>query len=85
MKTVGIQFKPVTTEKAVMLVERENVLTFTTSMKYAKDEIKKEFEGLFDVKVEKIRTSRRNNKKYVYVKLKKEFPAIDLATKIGII
>jgi large subunit ribosomal protein L23 len=53
----GIQFKPVTTEKAVMLVEKDNVLTFIISMKYSKDEIKKEFEDLFDVKVEKVRTS----------------------------
>lgn len=81
----GIQFKPVTTEKAVMLIEKDNVLTFIISMKYNKEEIKKEFEELFDVKIEKIRTLIRDNKKTVLIKLKKQFPAIDLATKIGII
>ena len=85
MKTSGIQFKPVTTEKAVMLVEKDNVLTFVISMKHGKEEVKKEFEEIFDVKVERIRSLIRDNKKYVYVKLKKEFPAIDLATKIGVI
>lgn len=85
MKTVGIQFRSVTTEKAVMLVEKDNVLTFLVSMKYGKEEIKKQFEEVFEVKVKKIRTLIRGNKKYVYVQLKKEFPAIDLATKLGII
>ncbi len=80
-----IQFKPITTEKAVMLIEKSNALTFTTGMKYSKDEIKKQFEGLFDVKIEKVRTLIRDNKKFVQIKLKKEFPAIDMATKIGII
>lgn len=81
----GIHFKPITTEKAVMLIERDNVLTVATSMKHSKEEIKKQFEDLFEVKVEKVRTLIRNNRKIVKVKLKKEFPAIDLATKIGLI
>ncbi len=85
MKTAGIQFKPVTTEKAVMLVERDNVLTFVVIMRYSKDDIKKQFEDVFDVKVKKVRTLNHANKKYAYIQLKKEFPAIDLATKIGVI
>jgi large subunit ribosomal protein L23 len=85
MKTAGIQFKPVTSEKAVMLVEKDNVLTFLVSMKYSKDEIKKQFEEVFDVKVKSVRTLIRDNKKIVYIQLNKDSPAIDLATKIGII
>ena len=85
MKTAGIQFKPVTTEKAVMLVEKSNVLAFIVSMKYSKEEIKKQFEEIFDVKVKKVRSLNHGNKKHVYIQLKKEFPAIDLATKIGVI
>jgi len=85
MNTSGVQFIPVTTEKAVMLVEKDNVVTFTVNMKYQKAEIKKQFEEIFNVKVAKIRTLIKENKKYVFLKLKKEFPAIDLATKIGII
>ena len=76
--------KPVVTEKAVMLIESQNVLTFETSKEQTKGEIKKEIEELFEVKVEKIRTIIRLNKKYAYVKLKKEFPAIDLAMKLGL-
>ena len=77
--------KPIVTEKAVMMIESENILTFTTDKSKTKSEIKKEIEDLFDVKVKKIRTLIRGNKKYAYVKLKKEFPAIDIATKLGII
>lgn len=77
--------KPILTEKAVMAIERENILTFETEMRKSKIDLKKEIEELFDVKVQKIRTSTRNNKKYVFVKLKKGFLAIDTATKLGLI
>ncbi len=77
--------KPIVTEKAVMAIESQNTLTFITEKEKTKDEIKKEIESLFKVKAEKIRTQVRGNKKYVHVKLKKEFPAIDVATKLGLI
>jgi large subunit ribosomal protein L23 len=80
-----MNIKPIVTEKAVMMIEAENVLTVKTDKKKTKNEIKKEIEDLFEVKVEKVRTLIRGNKKYAYVKLKKEFPAIDIATKLGII
>ena len=82
---MNIQIKPMVTEKAVMMIEAQNVLTFQTDQKVTKDKIKKEIEELFKVKVEKVRTLVRGNKKYAYVKLKREFPAIDIATKLGII
>jgi large subunit ribosomal protein L23 len=77
--------KPIVTEKAVMLIETENVLTFKTSKKKTRTEIKEEFEELFDAKVKRVRTLLKGNSKYAYIKLKKEFPAIDIATKLGII
>jgi len=76
--------KPIVTEKAVMLIEAQNILTFETDKNKTKAQIKKEFEELFKAKVEKIRTLIRGNKKYAYIKLKKEFPAIDIATKLGL-
>jgi large subunit ribosomal protein L23 len=76
--------KPIVTEKAVMMIESQNILTFEMGKIITKDEIKKEIEELFEVKVEKVRTNLRGNKKYAYVKLKKEFPAIDLAMKLGL-
>ena len=80
-----MSLKPVVTEKAVMMIEAQNVLTFRTDRNKTKDEIKKEIENTFKVKIEKIRTLIKGNKKYAYIKLKKEFPAIDIATKLGLI
>jgi large subunit ribosomal protein L23 len=77
--------KPIVTEKAVMAIETQNVLTFVTEKERTKTEIKSEIENLFKVKIDRIKTHVRNNKKYVHVKLKKEFPAIDVATKLGLI
>jgi len=77
--------RPIVTEKAVMKIEMQNVLIFETAKEKTKDEIKKEIEELFDVKVDKVRTQVKNNKKLAYVQLKKDFPAIDIATKLGLI
>ena len=77
--------KPVVTEKAVMAIETQNVLTFITEKEKTKTEIKEEIANIFKVKVDSIKTHIRGNKKYIHVKLKKEFPAIDVATKLGLI
>lgn len=77
--------KPIVTEKAVMMIEMNNTITFHVDKKMNKDEIKKEIEDLFEVKIEKIRTLIKGNKKYAYIKLKPEFPAIDIATKLNMI
>ena len=76
--------KPVITEKAIMMIESQNILTFETDKNKTKIEIKKEIEALFNVKINAIRTLIKGNKKYSYIKLKKEFPAIDIATKLGV-
>lgn len=75
--------KPIATEKAVMMIESANVITFETSLNKTKTQIKEEIEKVFDVKVERIKTLNKKNKKYAYVKLKKNFPAIDIATRLG--
>lgn len=75
--------KPVTSEKAVKMIDLDNALIFETEMDSKKDQIKKEIVKLFKVKVKKVRTSIHNNKKFAYVKFAKENPAIDIATKLG--
>lgn len=77
--------KPITSEKAVRLIEAENTLLFETERQKNKKEIKTEIENVFKVKVEKIRTFIKGNKKCCYVKLDKKNPAIDVATKLGMI
>ena len=77
--------KPITSEKAVKMIELDNILLFETSMRSTKPEIQKEVESVFNVKVEKVRTFIRSNKKFAYVKLNRANPAIDVATKLGMI
>jgi len=77
--------KPIVTEKAVMLIESQNVLTFQTEKEKTRTEIKKELEDIFKIKIDDIRTMVKGNKKYAYVKLNTKFPAIDVATKLGLI
>lgn len=77
--------KPVTSEKAVKLIDLDNTLLFRVERNNSKDKIKKEVEKTFNVKVEKVRTLLRGNKKYAYVRFAKENPAIDIATKLGMI
>lgn len=76
---------PISSEKAMRLIESENTMIFQTDRSSRKENIKKEFEKLFNVKVESVRTFIRDNKKFTYIILTKEFPAIDLATKLGMI
>jgi len=77
--------KPVTTEKAVRIIELDNTIIFEVGSKDSKDKIKNEVEKTFNVKVEKVRTLSKGSKKIAYVKLNKKNPAIDIATKLGMI
>ena len=77
--------KPVTSEKAVKMIELDNTLLFETERRVKKNEIKAEIEKIFSVKVSAVRTMINQNKKFAYVKLNKANPAIDVATKLGMI
>lgn len=77
--------KPVTSEKAVKLIDTENTLLFAIERRAKKMDIKKDVESLFAVKVIAVRTLIRDNQKYAYVRLAKENPAVDVATKLGMI
>lgn len=84
MKTVILE-KIKSTEKIVRQIEADNVLVFVVDRAVNKKDIKDEVESLFDVKVEKVRTHTLKNKKVAYVKLKLDYPAVDVATKLGMI
>ena len=76
---------PLSTEKAIRLLESENKLLFVVDNKARKSEIKEAIEKLFKVKVEKVNTLiSRTGEKRAYVKLSPENPAIDLATELGL-
>lgn len=80
-----MQLKPVTSEKAVKLIDLENTLIFETERRATKTQIKKEIESLFSVKIVSIRTHLQGNIKYAYIRLNKQNPAIDVANKLGMI
>lgn len=83
---MGIILYPVLTESAITRLEKENKLTFVVDLKANKTQIKEEIEKLYGVKVESVRTliTPRGVKK-AYVKLTKEYSAMDLATKLGLL
>ncbi len=80
-----VLIKPLMTEKLLKLVESENKIAFEVERKANKSAIKQAVEKMFNVKVVKVNTMIRKNKKIAIVKLAKENPAIDLATQLGII
>jgi large subunit ribosomal protein L23 len=83
-KTILLE-KMRSTEKIVRQIEADNVLVFIVDRSITKEEIKKEVEKLFEVKIEKVRTHTLKNKKMAYVKLKADYAAIDVATKLGLL
>ena len=82
-KTIILE-KVKSTEKIVRQIEVDNVLVFEVDRAVRKLDIKKEVEELFGVKVAKVRTHTLKNKKLAYVKLKPDYPAMDVATKLGL-
>lgn len=76
---------PVSTEKALRLMESENKLVFVVERKSTKQDIKKAVEQMFDVKVDKVTTIiTPKSEKKAYVKLAAEHPAVDITTKMGL-
>lgn len=77
---------PRATEKAIRLIDLENKLVFVVDRDATKAGIKEEMERVFKVKVEKVNTLiGPDGKKRAYIKLSPETPAIDLATKLGLL
>lgn len=77
--------KPIMTEKAIRMIELDNILLFHVDSKDTKITISAEIEKLFKVSVEKVNIVNRGTKKIAYVKISKKTPAIDIATKLGMI
>jgi large subunit ribosomal protein L23 len=76
---------PVSTEKSVKLIQTENKIIFVVEMHATKAQIKEEVERLFNAKVERVNTLiTPDAKKRAIVKFSAESPAIDIATKLGL-
>jgi len=78
--------RPVQSEKALGMIDKQNTLTFIVDINATKSEVKKAVETLFNVKVEKVRTMiTTKGEKKAYVKLAPEYKASDVAAQIGLI
>ncbi len=76
---------PLSTEKSIRLMESENKLIFVVHNKSTKKEIKKAIEEMFKVKVDNVNTyTGPDGEKKAYVKFSRANPAIDIATKMGL-
>ncbi len=83
---MSVLMYPLATEKAINMIDRDNVITYVVALNATKKDVKDEFEKLFNVKVEKVNIQRdpKNNKK-AYIKLSKEFRASDIALKLKLV
>ncbi|MCX6710391.1 MAG: 50S ribosomal protein L23 [Candidatus Woesearchaeota archaeon] len=76
---------PVSNEKAIRLMESDNILVFVVEGDAESSDVKKAVEKMFKVKVEKVNMLRdMKGRKKAYARLSKETPAIDIATQLGI-
>ncbi len=83
---MGVLKYPVATEKAVGMVDKMNTIIYVADFRAGKAEIKKEFERLFGVKVERINTvNMPTNLKKAFIKLKQPYKASDIAIKLKLV
>jgi large subunit ribosomal protein L23 len=84
MKSSSVIKYPVSSEKAIRLMEAENKIVFVVDIRAGKPEIKKAVEELFKAKVAGVNTLVTNGQKRAYVRFSPETPAIDIATSLGL-
>jgi large subunit ribosomal protein L23 len=79
-----ILLHPYVTEKTLNLMETHNSLMFIVKEGASKPEIKKAFEELFEVRVERVNVKHTRFGKQAIIKLDREFKADDVGMRIGI-
>nr|AEE62344.1 unknown [Dendroctonus ponderosae] len=77
---------PLTTEAAMKKIEDNNTLVFVVHTRSNKHHVRAAVKKLYDVNVAKVNTLiRPDGKKKAYVRLTRDYDALDVANKIGII
>ena len=84
MDATGILLHPVGTEKAIRLLD-QNKVVFVVRRDADKEEIKKAFEELFNVKVDRVNTVILKGVKKAYIKLHPDHSAVEVATNLGLL
>jgi large subunit ribosomal protein L23Ae len=77
---------PLTTESSMKLIEDSNTLVFIVDIKSNKRQIKAAMKELYNIECEKVNTliTPRGLKKS-YVRLSKDYDALDVANRLGVI
>lgn len=77
---------PLTTESSMKLIEDSNTLVFIVDIKANKRQIKSAVRDLYNIECEKVNTliTPRGLKKS-YVRLSKDYDALDVANRVGVI
>jgi ribosomal protein uL23 len=84
-QTENVLKYPLSTEKSIRLMEAENKLIFVVEKRATRNDVKAAVEKMFKVKVESVNTMMSSKgKKKAYVRLASDTPAIDVATKLGL-
>ncbi|XP_068148902.1 large ribosomal subunit protein uL23 [Drosophila tropicalis] len=77
---------PLTTEAAMKKIEDNNTLVFLTHLRANKNHVRAAVRKLYDIKVAKVNILiRPDGQKKAYVRLARDYDALDIANKIGII
>lgn len=84
MNEYDIIIRPYITEKAMFMIEKENKLTFIVHRNATKKQIKWAVEKIFNVKVDSIHILFTKEGKKALVKLKPEYRADEIATRMGV-
>jgi large subunit ribosomal protein L23 len=85
MDPYDVIIKPQLTEKSMNAIDYKNELTFVVKRTAKKPEIKKAFQQLFEVKVERVNTQiNSRGEKIAYLKLAEDESAEDIAVKMGV-
>jgi large subunit ribosomal protein L23 len=76
---------PLSTEKSINLISKSNTIVFMVEENATKKDIKDYIEKEFNVKVEKVNVTNTFKGKKAYVKLSKEYSALDLASRLKVL
>ncbi len=83
---MGALMYPLATEKALNMIDKNNIVSYVVDFRSNKTQVKKEFEETFGVKVASVNTAMTiKNVKKAFIKLKPEYKATDVARKLKLV
>ena len=78
--------QPVSSDKNIQKMEKENTMVFLVSEKSTKSQIREAFSALYGCKVRSVNTLHTaKGKKKAYIRLQNDKAALNIASKIGIL